>query len=614
MRARVRRPQRRSTGWRRSSRRCCSPSTATGTATRTSTGAPRWPRSAPALPIARAPSVDVPGPGDPAAGRDGWDELLRRADEPLTFDAGAVRPPAVRAVLLGHHRAAQADRARPRRHPAGAPQDAGPAPRPRARRPVLLVHHHRLDDVELPGLRAAASGATIVLFDGDPGCARTWARCGGWRRRPASTLRRSAPVPLACRKAGLRPGDAVDLSALRGVGSTGAPLPAEGFAGCTSRSAPDVQLSVDQRRHRRVHRLRRRRAAAAGVRPARSPAAASAPRWRRSTPTGSPVDRRARRAGDHRADAEHAGGLLGRPGRRRATARRTSTVFPGVWRHGDWITVNDRRPCVITGRSDATLNRGGVRLGTSRVLLRRRGAARGASTAWSCTWRTTTAAPASCCCSSSSPTGASSTTSCGPGSVGAAATELSPRHVPDEIHAVPGVPRTLSGKKLEVPVKRILSGTPVDDAASPARWPTRRCCPGSPDWPPSTGRPRADRSGRDPGGDHRWPGRSPATGTRVPADADPLLADPDAVQRDGLRAATAVDLLLGAIGQCGVGDVVHPALGPDDGAVGVVRVGVGDQLRLALPDLTVGPLASLRIRVGVALLDGGVDLGNPSCA
>jgi len=44
--------------------------------------------------------------------------------------------------------------------------------------------------------------------------------------------------------------------------------------------------------------------------------------------------------------------------------------------------------------------------------------------------------------------------------------ELSPRHVPDAIHAMPGVPRTLSGKKLEVPVKRILSGAPVDDAAS----------------------------------------------------------------------------------------------------------------------------------------------------
>ena len=46
-------------------------------------------------------------------------------------------------------------------------------------------------------------------------------------------------------------------------------------------------------------------------------------------------------------------------------------------------------------------------------------------------------------------------------------TELSPRHVPDEIHQVPGVPRTLSGKKLEVPVRKILLGTPVAQAADP---------------------------------------------------------------------------------------------------------------------------------------------------
>ena len=51
--------------------------------------------------------------------------------------------------------------------------------------------------------------------------------------------------------------------------------------------------------------------------------------------------------------------------------------FPGVWRHGDWIVFTERGSCVITGRSDATLNRGGVRLGIGRALRGRRGAARG---------------------------------------------------------------------------------------------------------------------------------------------------------------------------------------------------------------------------------------------
>ena len=50
-----------------------------------------------------------------------------------------------------------------------------------------------------------------------------------------------------------------------------------------------------------------------------------------------------------------------------ATARPTSSTYPGVWRHGDWIMFTERGSCVITGRSDATLNRGGVRLGTGEV-------------------------------------------------------------------------------------------------------------------------------------------------------------------------------------------------------------------------------------------------------
>ena len=70
--------------------------------------------------------------------------------------AGAVRPSAVDPVLLRHHRAAQADHARARRDPAGAAEAAGPAHEPAGGRPDVLLHHHRLDDVELPGQLAAA--------------------------------------------------------------------------------------------------------------------------------------------------------------------------------------------------------------------------------------------------------------------------------------------------------------------------------------------------------------------------------------------------------------------------------------------------------------------------
>jgi acetoacetyl-CoA synthetase len=127
-----------------------------------------------------------------------------------------------------------------------------------------------------------------------------------------------------------------------------------------------------------------------------------------------------------------------------------------VWRHGDWITFTDDGACTITGRSDATLNRGGVRLGTSDFY----------AVVEACDWVADSLVvhtgedlvlfvqltPGAALDADAIKT--------------ALRRELSPRHVPDAIEVVPVVPRTLSGKKLEVPVKRILEGTPPDVAAS----------------------------------------------------------------------------------------------------------------------------------------------------
>jgi acetoacetyl-CoA synthetase len=136
-------------------------------------------------------------------------------------------------------------------------------------------------------------------------------------------------------------------------------------------------------------------------------------------------------------------------------------VFPGVWRHGDWITIAPDGSCVITGRSDATQKRGGVRLGTSEFYSVVEGIdevvdsvvvhldeqdelllfvvlADGVELDDALRDRIRRELRAA----------------------------LSPRHVPDEIHQVRAVPRTLSAKKLEVPVKRILTGTPVESAAA----------------------------------------------------------------------------------------------------------------------------------------------------
>jgi acetoacetyl-CoA synthetase len=139
------------------------------------------------------------------------------------------------------------------------------------------------------------------------------------------------------------------------------------------------------------------------------------------------------------------------------------STFPGVWRHGDWIEITDRGTAIITGRSDATINRGGVRMGTSELyrsilalddvvdalvvdvpqgegsrmtlfVVLRDGAALDDRLESEIRRRIRE--------------------------------DCSPRHVPDEVLAAPEIPRTLSGKILEVPVKRLLAGASPDTVAS----------------------------------------------------------------------------------------------------------------------------------------------------
>jgi acetoacetyl-CoA synthetase len=139
--------------------------------------------------------------------------------------------------------------------------------------------------------------------------------------------------------------------------------------------------------------------------------------------------------------------------------------YPGVWRHGDWIMMLPDGGSVIYGRSDATLNRGGVRMGTSEF------------------YRVVEGLPeiADSLVIDTGQLGQDGrlllyVVLAGQGELDDELAErirsqlrsqLSPRHVPDAIHQVPGIPRTLSGKKLEVPIRKILLGTPVADAADP---------------------------------------------------------------------------------------------------------------------------------------------------
>jgi acetoacetyl-CoA synthetase len=134
-------------------------------------------------------------------------------------------------------------------------------------------------------------------------------------------------------------------------------------------------------------------------------------------------------------------------------------MYPGIWRHGDWIEITERGTAVIHGRSDSTINRGGIRMGTAEIyravlavdevldalvvdvdgymplfVVLREGVALDEALVERIRRRIRD--------------------------------DCSPRHVPNDVIAIPEVPRTLSGKVLELPVKRILMGTPPDEAAS----------------------------------------------------------------------------------------------------------------------------------------------------
>ncbi|MFI7598684.1 acetoacetate--CoA ligase [Actinoplanes sp. NPDC049681] len=300
-----------------------------------------------------------------------------------------------------------------------------------------------------------AVGSAIVLFDGNPGHPDLGAL---WRLAADAGVTffgTSAPFILACRKAGVRP----PANVIRGVGSTGAPLPPEGFRWiyevlgdkpqlqslsggtdvCTGFVGGAPLLPVTE-----------------GVISCRALGA----RVEAFDPEGKPV---VGQLGELVITAPMPSMPVGfwndADGRRYFEAY--FDVFPGVWRHGDWITIGEDGTCVITGRSDATLNRGGVRLGTAEFYSVVEGIdeivdsvvvhldeqdelllfvvlAEGLEMDDALRDRIRRELRAA----------------------------LSPRHVPDEIHQVRAVPRTLSAKKLEVPVKRILTGTPADRAAA----------------------------------------------------------------------------------------------------------------------------------------------------
>lgn len=137
--------------------------------------------------------------------------------------------------------------------------------------------------------------------------------------------------------------------------------------------------------------------------------------------------------------------------------------FPGVWCHGDWITFTPSGGCVISGRSDATLNRGGIRLGSAEFYSIVESLPEVAD---SLVVHLDGGDADLLYLFIQLASGVTMDDSLRAKIRSTLRSTLSPRHSPDVIEAVPAVPRTLSGKKLEVPVKRILAGQRADDVLS----------------------------------------------------------------------------------------------------------------------------------------------------
>jgi acetoacetyl-CoA synthetase len=401
-----------------------------------------------------SPPPDVPG----SAGTVRWSELLESgppspefstlaADEPLyvLFSSGTTGVP--KAIVHGHGGIVAEHSKVLRLH-----QDIGPDDRFF----WFTTTGWMMWNYLVSGL---LTGATVVLFDGDPGTPSLDTLWDVAADTGISVFGVSAPFLMACRKAGVRP----RRGRLRWVGSTGAPLPAGGFRWvhdhvgvpvssisggtdvCTAfvGSSPLVPVRAGEISCRLLG------------------CAVEA-----FTPDGRPCPPGV--TGELVLTAPMPSMPVAFWGDTDGSRYRAAYFeeFPGVWRHGDWVTFTEDGACVISGRSDATLNRGGVRLGTSDFYTVVEGFEEVADSLV-------------VHLEGDGDDGLGRLVlfvALAPGAVlddeltariGAAVRrDLSPRHVPDAIEAVPAVPRTLSGKKLEVPVKRILTGTPPDQAAS----------------------------------------------------------------------------------------------------------------------------------------------------
>ena len=306
------------------------------------------------------------------------------------------------------------------------------------------------------------SPASIIIYDGNPGHPDLGVLWDLAERTGMTLFGTSAAFIVACMKAGLNPRAGRDLAALRSVGSTGSALSADGFEWIYRELGPDIWLN-----------------SSSGGTDVAGPFLCGVP-W---LPVY-PAELQARVLGVAVESWSPQGRpLIGETGELVITKPTPAMpicfwgdadgsryreayfeMFPGVWRHGDWLELTPRGGGILYGRSDATINRGGVRMGSAEI------------------YRAVLTLPEvvdALVCDLPGEDGvdvmplfvvlAEGATLDGElvDRIGRTIrTGVSPRHLPDRVFAVPELPRTLTGKTLEIPVKRLLQGADIDRVAS----------------------------------------------------------------------------------------------------------------------------------------------------
>jgi acetoacetyl-CoA synthetase len=306
--------------------------------------------------------------------------------------------------------------------------------------------------------------SSIVMLDGDPAWPDLLEQWRLAEELKPSVMGVSPAYLMACRKAGVQMGRELDVSGIRMLCTAGSPLPPEGYQYVYEQLGPDILLNNGS--------------GGTDVCTGLVSGTFAQPVYEGEI-TGPclAVDVHAFDEAGNDAPVGELGemvitqpmpsmpvGFWNDPGGERYQSSYFDR-YPGVWRQGDWIKFTERGSCVLTGRSDATLNRGGVRLGTGEfyavvedipevvdalvVHLEDRGGGAGELMLF--------VVPRD---------GAELDEDLRNRIARALRSELSPRHVPDIIVSVPAIPRTLTGKKLEAPVKRIMLGEAAERVAS----------------------------------------------------------------------------------------------------------------------------------------------------